>query len=218
MSAYDPKTILDLVALASSTPTSDVFLLVHKNGEELATKMSLADLLVLAAAGGVPLLAKYDDLGVLATKDNTDSLLAYVPGHGIYEWIADASVVAGGYIGEPVDAGASAGKWCRIMRNHPGVIPALTEDTPVDWNMSVSPHATLTMTDDRTLNIANPVIGVWCTLRLIQDAPGGRALTLPAEVKYLGATWVPVTTANSQTLFEFFYDGTNYLTRTSIIV
>ena len=83
-----------------------------------------------------------------------------------------------------------------------------TADT-IDWSLSKSQKSTLTGNCTFTFTAPNGV-GM-LTLKLIQDAVGGRTVTWPGTV-----IWSPLQTPVLQTsagtvdVIEFYYDGVNY--------
>lgn len=69
-------------------------------------------------------------------------------------------------------------------------------------------HATLTGNVVLTLS---GLTGVVLTIRLVQDATGGRTVTWPASVKWAGGTSpTQTTTAAKSDIYQLYYDGTNW--------
>jgi len=65
---------------------------------------------------------------------------------------------------------------------------------------------------NNTFTFTAPPQGTICNLIFIQDAVGGRTITWPASVKWPGGSVLtPDTGANAKTVWQFVYDGTNYL-------
>ena len=81
----------------------------------------------------------------------------------------------------------------------------------VDWS-SGNIH-TLTLTGNCTLTFTapSPALGA-LTLLLTQDGTGSRTVTWPGTVKWSGGTAPTLTTTASKIdVFNFLYDGTNYI-------
>ncbi|NTW33158.1 MAG: hypothetical protein HGB12_11120, partial [Bacteroidetes bacterium] len=87
-----------------------------------------------------------------------------------------------------------------------------TTATPatVDWNNSNVQEITLTAA--RSFTFTNGKSGGVYSLLINQDATGGRAITWPSNVKWIGGT-APTftTTANAVDVVRFIFNGTNYL-------
>lgn len=85
----------------------------------------------------------------------------------------------------------------------------------INWSTSRESIATrqLTMTGNVTLTFTAPAkVGMLVNLILIQDATGGRTVTWPSSVKWPGgAVNAPDTASNAKSIYQFIYDGTNYL-------
>ena len=80
--------------------------------------------------------------------------------------------------------------------------------TTINWTEGNKVKVTLTA--DTTLSFTNPSNPCNLTLELVQDATGGRALTLPT-IKWVGGTAPTLTTtANGIDIISLFYDGTDY--------
>lgn len=84
----------------------------------------------------------------------------------------------------------------------------------IDWTASASAATRQhTMTGGNvTFTFSNPTQGRVYNLILIQDATGGRTVTWPASVKWAGGSAAPPDTgSNAKTVYQFIYDGSNYL-------
>lgn len=69
-----------------------------------------------------------------------------------------------------------------------------------------------TLTGNVTFTFSNaPKAGTLISLKIIQDATGGRSVTWPATVKWPGGTpFAPTSTANAKDVYLFLWDGSNY--------
>lgn len=84
----------------------------------------------------------------------------------------------------------------------------------IDW--SNGDVQKVTLTGNCTFTYANAVAGQRLTLLLVEDATGGRTITLPTS-KYPEATAPDFdTTANAINVIVVIYDGTNYLTQGAV--
>lgn len=70
---------------------------------------------------------------------------------------------------------------------------------------------TVFMTANCTFFITGGVVGNNYTLRLVQDATGGRTYTWPANVKWAGGSPPVASGANKMDLVSFYYTGAYYL-------
>lgn len=78
----------------------------------------------------------------------------------------------------------------------------------IDWTKSHKQKITLTA--DATLTFTNPVGPCNLILRIVQDDPGGRSLTLPT-IKWPGGSYPVFSTAvGSVDLLSLYYDGVDY--------
>jgi hypothetical protein len=77
------------------------------------------------------------------------------------------------------------------------------------WTSGQKQKATLTG-DITTLTITDPVGPCNLTLKLVQDATGGRSVTWPASVLWPGGTGPTLSGASATDLVSFYFDGTNY--------
>ncbi len=92
-------------------------------------------------------------------------------------------------------------------------VQTLTDGATITFNANNGSNAAVTLAGNRTLAFSNVVAGSYYTLIVIQDATGGRTLTLPANSKVIGGGSGAVTlssTASSVDLITFYYDGTIY--------
>lgn len=90
----------------------------------------------------------------------------------------------------------------------------LTDATTVVWNMDLGFNSKLVIGGNRTLSITNVKPGQYGTIKIVQDATGGRTLALPASSKVAnaGAGVLPLSTAGSAIdIATFYYDGTEYI-------
>lgn len=79
----------------------------------------------------------------------------------------------------------------------------------IDWNSGDSQRVRLT--GNVTFTLSNPVVGMYYTLRILQDATGGRTIVWPASVKHPnGVTPVQTTTLSTTDVWTLYWDGTNY--------
>jgi len=67
----------------------------------------------------------------------------------------------------------------------------------------------LTVTGTTTVALSNIQNGGFYILAIIQDATGGRSVTLPSTIKLPGGSWIFTTTANARDEFHCYSDGTN---------
>jgi hypothetical protein len=79
----------------------------------------------------------------------------------------------------------------------------------IDW--TAGPKQTVTLTANTTLTFTAPPGPCTVTLRLVQDATGGRTVTWPATVKWAGAA-APVLTAaaNAVDVVSLYWNGATY--------
>lgn len=82
----------------------------------------------------------------------------------------------------------------------------------IDW--TTGNNHLLTLTGNPTLTFTTPpgTTGTThLTLRLVQDATGGRTITWPATVKWIGSSAPTLSTAaNAVDIVTFYFNGTNY--------
>lgn len=89
----------------------------------------------------------------------------------------------------------------------------LTDGATITWTVTGGNNATVTIAGNRTLAISGAAAGDYGTLRVVQDATGGRTLTLPGASKVVNGGTGAITlssAANAIDLLNFYYDGTNY--------
>ena len=89
----------------------------------------------------------------------------------------------------------------------------LTDGATITWNTNNGRNASITLGGTgRTLTITNPVAGTRYTLKIVQDATGGRTITTwPSGTKWVGGTAPTLTSsANGIDIISLYYDGTNY--------
>jgi hypothetical protein len=89
----------------------------------------------------------------------------------------------------------------------------LTDGATINWNAdTIGNIAQITLGGNRTLAaITNPQTGGLYILRVVQDGTGDRTLTFNAAYTFPnGITPVLNSAANAVTVYEFFYDGTNF--------
>ena len=90
----------------------------------------------------------------------------------------------------------------------------LTDAPTVVWNMDLGFNAKLVIGGNRTLSITNLKPGQYGTIKVVQDATGGRTLTLPATSKVAnagGGVLTLSTGANAIDTVTFYYDGAEYI-------
>jgi hypothetical protein len=85
----------------------------------------------------------------------------------------------------------------------------------IDFNSSTSAVVSRQFTlsgGNVTFTFSNaPKAGTLISLKIIQDATGGRTVTWPATVKWPGGTpFAPTSTANAKDVYLFLWDGSNY--------
>ena len=79
----------------------------------------------------------------------------------------------------------------------------------VDWRDGQKHF--LTLTDNTTITFDNPFGTCNLSLRVKQDATGGRSITWPVNVKWPGGVAPTITsTSNAVDIISFYYDGTDY--------
>ena len=83
----------------------------------------------------------------------------------------------------------------------------LTDGATITWDYNSGAEKTVTLGGNRTLTITNLPTDhvVYGTLRIVQDATGGRTLTFPTSKKSGSIN----TAASSVSIATFRYDGTN---------
>jgi hypothetical protein len=82
--------------------------------------------------------------------------------------------------------------------------------TTIDWS-NTSPRQTITLTNSTTFTFINPVGISTLMLKIIQDGSGGRTVTFPTNVLWVGGSIpTPTLAANSISLYSFYFDGSNY--------
>ncbi len=80
----------------------------------------------------------------------------------------------------------------------------------VDWTVGAKQKITLTAATV-TLTFTAPVGVGSLLLRVIQDGTGGRLITWPASVKWVGGAAPALSTAaNAVDIISFYYNGTNF--------
>lgn len=86
----------------------------------------------------------------------------------------------------------------------------LSSNTTVDFSHGVIQGGTLGAS--LTFTFSNPgSAGSIYVLRLKDNGTGGFIITWPATVKWAGGTAPGATTASDAMLYNFYFDGTNYL-------
>ena len=90
----------------------------------------------------------------------------------------------------------------------------LTDAATVVWDINNGAVAEVTLGGNRTLDVDNPAIGT-ASLKVIQDGPGNRTLTLPANSKVQnglgsGTSITLSTTGGNEDWISYMYDGTNF--------
>ncbi len=78
----------------------------------------------------------------------------------------------------------------------------------IDWRLSN--HQKVTMTGNCTFTFTAPSKAGMYSLRIIQDATGGRTITLPTMKKPGGTAFTHSTAANSIDILSIYYDGSAY--------
>jgi hypothetical protein len=94
-----------------------------------------------------------------------------------------------------------------------GATQTLTPGATTTWNMASGTIAKVTLNQNTTLAISNPVAGTYCTFEVIQDGTGSRTMALPAGSLVAGGGSGAITlttTANAKDVLTVWYDGTNY--------
>lgn len=92
----------------------------------------------------------------------------------------------------------------------PTTLAQLTDAATISWDVQ-NPVATVTLTDDRTLEFVNPRSGGTYVLILKQDGSGSHTVTWPSSISWVGGvTPLLTTTASKADVFSFVYDGTVY--------
>lgn len=81
----------------------------------------------------------------------------------------------------------------------------------IDW--SKGDRQLVTMTGNCTFTYSNATQGQTLTLRIVEDATGGRTITLPTSKWPGGTVGTFTTTASAINLLIIYFDGTNYLTQ-----
>ena len=97
--------------------------------------------------------------------------------------------------------------------NYSSTFQTLTSGS-ITWDQTKGATATVTLTANSTLTITNAVAGMYGLIKVIQDATGGRTLTLPGGSKVINGGGGVVTltaAANAIDVLSYFYDGTTYL-------
>lgn len=79
----------------------------------------------------------------------------------------------------------------------------------IDWR--TGNLQSLTLTQNTTVTFTSPSAPCNLQLRVIQDATGGRTITLPTLKKANGTTISFTTTPNAVDLLQLYFDGTNYI-------
>lgn len=88
----------------------------------------------------------------------------------------------------------------------------LTDASIVLWDMSLGYNSKITLGGNRTLILQNLTVGDYGTIKIVQDAVGSRALTLPTnytnKVANAGTGALTLTTtASHYDIATFYYDG-----------
>ena len=79
----------------------------------------------------------------------------------------------------------------------------------IDWK--TSNKQTITLFENTTFTFINPSQPCNLVLRIIQDATGGRTVTLPTIKTAGGAGLTFSTAANAEDILMLYFDGTNYI-------
>jgi hypothetical protein len=81
----------------------------------------------------------------------------------------------------------------------------------IDWSDKTKGKIrTIVLGGNRTIVFTNPVKGQTLTIRFVQDATGGRSITLPAGITYPGGSAPPLSTgANQIDIFTFICSETS---------
>lgn len=90
-------------------------------------------------------------------------------------------------------------------------VQTLTDAATVVWNYSNGGEAKVTLTGNRTLSITNLPTDrvVYGCLEVVQDATGGRTLTLPTP-QYKSTIGTLLTTANAVSEITFRWNGSAF--------
>jgi hypothetical protein len=160
---------------------------------------------VLAAIGAGTGLSYNSTTGVFSLNTTTDG----VSEGSTNKYFTNArSQVAISASGNELAYNSSTGV---ISKNK--TIQTLTYGSTITFNVANGYNAQLTLTGNATLALSNALAGEYYTLKVIQDATGGRALALPGVCKVIGGGSGAITltsTPNAIDMLTFFYDGTNY--------
>ena len=92
-------------------------------------------------------------------------------------------------------------------------IQTLTDGATITWNAALGYNSEVTIgATGRTLSIINPVAGDYYTIKIKQDATGGRTITTwPTNTKWPSGIAVTLSLApNAEDIIVFYYNGTNY--------
>lgn len=89
----------------------------------------------------------------------------------------------------------------------------LVDGANIAWNLDLNQTATVTLTDNRTLdNPTNMRAGGTHIVRVVQDATGSRTLAFGSAYKWMGGVAPTLTTtANAVDILTFYTDGTDML-------
>lgn len=104
------------------------------------------------------------------------------------------------------------------VANNTSAIGVKTPQTLIDgatitWNVASGYNAKVTLGGNRALSITNVTAGTYGKITVIQDATGGRALTLPSGSVVVDGGIGSITLspgAGAIDILTFFYDGTNF--------
>jgi hypothetical protein len=106
----------------------------------------------------------------------------------------------------------SNGAWYSFSQSYfPVRYNAGNSGTSITLNFSNGGAQFLTLTDNCTVTLSNPVNGGRYILELKQDGTGSRTVTFPSTVKWSGGVAPTLTTTASRTdIITLYYNGTNY--------
>jgi len=151
--------------------------------------------------------------GVMASAPASQSLYLNATVYVNNKYSLPTTSGASGYI---LTSNGSTTYWASATTSTPSIqaFSGLTFGTTLNWNLTNSTNATVTLTGNvTTFNITGLQNGISGVLKIVQDGVGGRTLALPlspvSEVANGGnSSVILTTTAGAVDILSFVYDGT----------
>jgi len=132
-------------------------------------------------------------------------------GADIY-WETDGAGNIGGSTSanRPDNVYVKTGVYKGTYRMDPHEYDAGNSSTAITINWTNGSAQKVTMTDNVTFTLSNPVTGGTYVLKLVQDGTGGRTYTWPGTVSWSGGTSPTGSGASKTDIVNLYWDGTKY--------